>query len=1147
LKIIPLIFLSSALIAMGAPVPLQKPAPVPVEKLRLGNPSVLPMTGTWKFQTTAGENAPDGRFIPPLDQYFTASSSQEVNRASAVFSGQNTGHWCAENGNFPQWWQVDFGQPLEVRAVELHFENDAFIYQFTVQGSRDGASWITLADLSTGAKFDGSPLKITPGTCRYLRINFLGAHGDNNESKWAYIQKAKITVLQNGKETTWTPEPNAGQLAKADVFARPDFNDADWTNTPVPANWEIEGFSRPNYNNPDDTVGLYRRWMEIPAGFQGKQVLWHFDGVFDSAEIFVNGIRAGYHESGFTAFDIDVTKAIQPGKNNLFAVRVCKKTSSVDLDTGDYWALGGIYRENHLVALPALHVDDIRIVTPLKTNLSDATLNASVDVHGAAGRKFTLTGRLYSFDGKDAGMPELRQDGQVGADGVAEVKLSREIKSPKLWSAEKPNLYYLVLSLTENGQYVESVQERFGFRQIEIRGGVVLWNGVPIKTQGTCRHEEWAALGHALNEAAWRKDIELMKGANINAVRTSHYNHARRFLELCDEKGLYILDEVPGCWCDPKDPVFKPAWLLRTRETYLRDKNSPCVLAWSIGNENPLGPDNTAAFELMKQLDPTRPAFISQCGPGNLKTLDLDDYHYADLQGVRGIIASGDRKTTPFVITEGPHIFYTTDALSYDYGIKDFWGLALANQWNELWKSDSALGAFIWEWQDQGLADKFPEKDAVDPVAAALAGTKADTGAGAAAKAGDNSATALRGNNNKGIVDGFRNIKPEYWQVKMVYSPVRIEAREVAVTAGQCAIPLRNRYSFTDLSELACHWQALAGNKVLASGTARLACPPRSGATGNLPATPRAETLALKFVHPDGRAVFQARLRMPGAKRPQAPAALPASGPVRMEDRPNQLLVHAGGAVLVIDKQTGLISSWRAQGQNLIESGPILNLGEGRAYHGEHNWNGNMPYLQSKQAPLLKNVSVKTGPGSDGAVLVTISGDVYLAESPDLKGQLIYTLGVHPEALIDVDWKLNWNSADCRLFELGMKILTPSSLDKLSWSREGLWTDYPSESISAAAGTVGSGDLSFRCTKRDAHWAWLSGNQAPGLAAVEAGSPLHVRARQDEGNTVFFLSCAIAPPPDFSTGLLSEYMVVLKKGETVGGAFKLRMVPNGPR
>jgi beta-galactosidase len=1147
MKIAPYLFLiTTAFTAFGAPVPLQKPAPVPVEKLRVDNPSVLPMTGVWKFQTTTGENAPDGRFIPPLDQFVTASSSQGGNRPASVFAEHNTGHWCAENGNFPQWWQVDFGQPLDVRAVEFQFENDAFTYQFSVQGSSDGASWNTLSDLSAGTKNDCQPLKITPGNYRYLRVNFLGAHGDNNESKWAYIQKARITVLQNGKETVWIPEPNSGQLAKADAFARPDFSDAAWASIPVPANWEIEGFSRPNYNNPDDAVGLYRRWVEISAGFQGKQVLWHFDGVFDSAEVFVNGIRAGYHESGFTAFDIDVTKAIQPGKKNLFAVRVCKKTSSVDLDTGDYWALGGIYRENYLVALPALHVDDIRIVTPLKANYSDASLNASVDVHGAAGRKFTLTGRLYSFDGKEAGMPELKGEYQVGADGVATVELSREIKSPKLWSAEKPNLYYLVLSLSENGKEVESVQERFGFRQIEIRDGVVLWNGVPIKTQGTCRHEEWAVLGHALNEAAWRKDIELIKGANINAVRTSHYNHARRFLELCDEKGLYLLDEVPGCWSDTKDPQFKPAWLLHTRETFLRDKNSPCVLAWSIGNENPLGPNNTAAFELMKQLDPTRPAFISQCGTGNLKTLDMDDYHYPDLQGVRDLIASGDRKTTPFVITEGPHIFYTTEALSYDYGIKDFWGLALAKEWNELWKSDSALGAFIWEWQDQGLADKFPEKDAVDPVAAGLAGTNADTGAGATAKGGESAATALRGNNNKGIVDGFRNVKPEYWQVKMVYSPVVIEAREVAVANGQYVIPLRNRYSFTDLSELACHWQALAGDKVLAGGTAHFACPPRSDATGKLPAIPRAETLALQFVHPDGRTVFQARLGMPGAKPPGAPAPLPPSGPVRMEDRPNQLLVHAGGADLAIDKQTGLISSWRAQGQNLISSGPILNLGEGRAYHGEHNWQKNS-FLQTAQPPLLKNVSVKTGPGSDGGVLVTISGDVYLAESPEAKGELIYSLRVHPEAKIDVDWKLNWNSVDCRLFELGMKILTPATLDKLTWSREGLWTDYPSGSIGAAAGTVGSGDLSFRCTKRDAHWAWLSGKQPPGLAAVEAGSPLHVRARQEKDNTVFFLSSAIAPPADFSTGLLSEYLIVLKKGGTTGGAFELRVVPGSPR
>jgi hypothetical protein len=203
-------------------------------------------------------------------------------------------------------------------------------------------------------------------------------------------------------------------------------------NAPVPANWEIEGFSRPTFqergNNASDDIGLYRRWVEVPAKFSGQQVLWHFDGIYDGAEVFVNGQRVGYHESGFTAFDVDVTRALNPGQRNLFAVRVYKKTPSGNLDKGDFWCLGGN------------------------------------------------------------------------------------------------------------------------------RNGVLLWNGVPIKCTGTCRHEEFSPYGHALTEACWQTDVALMKAANINSIRTSHYNHSARFMELCDEAGFYVLDEVPFCWVGGNGP-----------------------------------------------------------------------------------------------------------------------------------------------------------------------------------------------------------------------------------------------------------------------------------------------------------------------------------------------------------------------------------------------------------------------------------------------------------------------------------------------------------------------------------------------------------------------------------------------------------------
>jgi beta-galactosidase len=624
---------------------------------------------------------------------------------------------------------------------------------------------------------------------RYVRLLILGATRRGGSTCWASVRNIGIHYeFGSGRLSVWTPpDPKPENPAQRDSFAATGLNDNAWASIPVPWNWEMAGFSKPTYDNPDDAVGLYRRKVDIPASFAGKTVIWHFEGVWDSAEIFINGKRAGYHESGFTAFDMDVTKFVQAGKRNLLAVRVCKNTPSDDLDTGDYWSLGGIYRDTYLIAVNPSHIRNIKVVTHLDSQNTNATLGISVGETQAAPGEMKLHAELFHADGtRVAGVAMDDQTDVQRAEGGV-MQLRAEVPKPLLWSAEKPNLYYAVLTLSVAGKVVERVQERFGFREIQIKNGVVLWNGTPIKCTGTCRHEEWAALGHALNENAWRTDLKLMKGCNINAVRTSHYNHAGRFLELCDEVGIYVLDEVPACWCNLSDPTLKYAFVQRTRETLDRDQNKPCVLAWSLANESGYGPNAAAMLQYVKANDPTRPAFVSQCGPWNNPLIDFVDTHYPSIEEVKRLASDPMRKTTPVVMTEQPHIFYVRDGLTYDYGEKDYWGQVLASNWSVVWPTDSILGSFIWEWQDQGIADKFP-----------------DSG---------RDSSGLRDNNNKGIVDGYRNVKPEYWNIKMVYSPVTTEARETAIANARdqlrndtyclpstlqnhCQLPCKYRYGY---------------------------------------------------------------------------------------------------------------------------------------------------------------------------------------------------------------------------------------------------------------------------------------------------------------------------------------------------------------
>jgi beta-galactosidase/beta-glucuronidase len=911
--------------------------------------------------------------------------------------------------------------------------------------------------------------------------------------------------------------PDHGYMVPA-AFAAPDAADADWKTIPVPANWEVEGFSIPTYQErsgkPSTDIGLYRRWVEIPASFAGQRVLWHFDGAYDGAEVFVNGQRCGYHESGFTAFDIDVTKALKPGQRNLMAVRLYKNTSSASLDHGDFWCLGGIYRETYLVALPPLHVDDVTVVTDLDAQYKDATLKSTVRVAGLAGARFTLSGELYFLDGAKVDLPASSQTGEIGADGTATVTLTTPVAAPKLWSAEKPNLYYVFYRLSDGNRSVERVQDRIGFRKVELKNGVVLINGVPVKFTGTCRHEEFSPYGHALTEECWKTDIALLKAANISAVRTSHYNHAARFMELCDEAGFYVLDEIPSCWVSNEINNASRTWayIFRSKETLDRDKNRACVVAWSCGNESGYGVNNQAEFDYMKAHDPTRLAFISQQNQNRNPRTDFEDYHYPPVPNIKAMITSPSRAKIPAIYTEIG-------------GIEDPWGQILNDNWAPIWSSDGITGAFIWEWQEQNLADRFPERWSISSP-----GGK-----------GFDAATHMRLAGGGGAVTADRQTKPNrYWNLKIVYSPVMIAAREVDPAGGQCVVPIQNRYSFTDLGELACRWQALAGEKELARGESHVAAKPRSTVDAKFPVTPGMDTLRLELIHPDGRIVYATRLCVKGYEGPAAPAALAASGPVRLSETDQSVVVEAAGTKLVLDKRTAQITSWRAGDQDLVVGGPILNLGESaKTTIGRVGSSGparGAATLSSTQPPQLRK-PVVTATMDGGNAKISVTADVSLAGSEEPKARLSYTLVVSPEAQADFAWKLDWKAADATAREAGMKFLLPARFDRMSWFSHSLWTEYPADHIANPHGSATGKDLAFSSFRREVHWLSLTGAGDYGLVALSAGGPLHTHGRVDNNGVMLFLSSGIA-----STGRdVTGDDIRLTKATALTGGFRLRV------
>jgi len=1096
------------------PLPLPSARPVPPDVLRAHNRWNLPMTGNWKFALTHGR-IKAGEFVPGSAGAFgvTASSNQGDNPPENAFDGTNDTRWCASDDSVPQWLQTDLGKDRQVTGVSFIWEHAGGGYQCRIEGKKDGGEWQTLADATAAPGIGDGPVIIKPAGVRFVRVTVTG-HADGS---WVSIREWQIHLAEDGQDVVWQPQAQPQpKISKGalDAFAALDFNDAGWDKLPVPSNWEMYGYSTPTYASVDNTVGQYRRWVKVPSSWAGRKIYWHFDGVLDGAEVFINGQKAGYHESGYTAWDIDLTGLINPGERNLFAVRVSKTTPSDDCETGDYQCMGGIYRDTSLIAVPPTHVAGITVQTPLDENYRNATLKVAVQVAGTPGATVALTGDLFSARTKKSTGVKISGSASIGADGNGTINMTAPVTAPALWSAEKPNLYYVVMQLADGGKKIERVEQRFGFKQIDFKNNIVLWNGQPIKCTGTCRHDYWADKGFALAETNWETDLKLMKAANINAVRTSHYNHAQRFLELCEEKGIYVLDEVPYCWIGDqvKKPAYAPYLLQRAAETLARDKNRPCVLAWSLGNENPMGTNSQAVMNFVRATDPTRPAFVSEQKPDEVKGQLWEDGHYPNPDRVDTIIRHG----TPANFTEHPHIFWQPETENYDPGAHDLWAEALINVWAKVWNAPTILGSFIWEWQNQGIAPQGAPAPHIGPWGP------------------DN----LFQENHKGIVTAYRVPKPEWWFVKQVYSPVQIAVRPLTAAGGNFTLAITNRYSFTDLNELTCRWTAYKGKKILKHGVRHIDCAPLASVEATFPAPDGVTKLRLEFDHADGTSVVAVNVPVVGAPVAQPPAALAAGDALTSQDGADTLRVANNLQEIIFDKRTGTIQSWRVHGKTIVVGGPILNLGEAKP-------SGEKSFYRAANPPVTDNVRVMAASAdADGDIRVTVAADVLTRTGGTSLGNLTANYDIRPDAEMAVNWSLNWTADKKNLWEEGVKFSLPAGMTRMRWLRDSYFTDYPAGHIGEPSGDCRADDIQFQASKRKLHWLTLTDRAGDGVALLPAaGTPLTARANSSATNGVtLFASREVAGPRDFSGSWVADHDIKARKDEALSGAFTLRAV-----
>ncbi|MFC9887182.1 glycoside hydrolase family 2 TIM barrel-domain containing protein [Streptomyces pilosus] len=511
-------------------------------------------------------------------------------------------------------------------------------------------------------------------------------------------------------------------------FHRTDTDDSDWETLPVPSVWQLHGHDFPIYLNitypywgPNgrgedpqppaaptryNPVGQYRRTFTVPRDWAGRRTLLHFEGVKSAHYVWINGELVGYDEDSYTPSEYDITDRLKPGTNQI-AVEVYRYADGDWLEDQDMIRLSGIFRPVHLYSVPAVHLRDFKLDTPLDDSYSAAELavTASVRAVGEAGSgRYTVETQLYDARGHAVWSRPLQQTADLaaapaGADVT--VRASKAVAAPRLWSAEQPYLYTAVLRLRDPaGEVVETLSHRVGFREFAIRDGLMRINGRPVSFRGTNRHEMHPARGTALTREDLVEDIRLIKRTNINSVRTSHYPNNPLWYELADEYGLYLVDETnlethgirseyPG-----SHPGWTAACVARARNMVHRDKNHPSVVIWSLGNEAGGGSTFTAMHDWIRSYDPTR--VIQYEGDDRPGVSDIRSRMYESPARVE----ERARDTTdrrPYVMIEYSHAMGNSNGNFRKY-------------WDVVRRHDVLQGGWIWDFADQSLHTPVPAR-----------------------------------------------------------------------------------------------------------------------------------------------------------------------------------------------------------------------------------------------------------------------------------------------------------------------------------------------------------------------------------------------------------------------------------------------------
>ncbi|KQM81822.1 beta-galactosidase [Sphingomonas sp. Leaf23] len=883
-----------------------------------------------------------------------------------------------------------------------------------------------------------------------------------------------------------SPTPEARPVG----FERPEYDVSRWGTVAVPGILQAEGQGTPvfvgsGYPFPMDQpridhrlneVGSYRRTVMVPAHFAGRRLLLTIGAAGAAYYLWVNGQRIGYSEDSKLPAEFDVTSAMRTGANTV-AIELYRYADGSYLEDQDFWRVNGIERSVTLYAAPATHVRDIDVRAGLANGYRDGTLNLTVALGGKAAAGMRVRARLLDGD-----RTLLVREGTP--DTARAVRFDATLPAIRPWSAETPDLYTLLLELIDaHGRVVEATQRRIGFRTVAVVDGEVRVNGRRITIRGVNRHEHDPRTFRIVSDATLLRDLELMKAANVNALRLSHYPNDPRIYDLADRVGLYLMDEanieshgylsqaqqsgdVEGTLLGYK-PEWKAAHLDRVERMVERDKNHPSIIFWSLGNETGIGSSFEAAARWVKARDTTRlVSFLGHSMSGwrhpTNPYVDIFAPMYDDIEKLVDY-AERPEYTQPLILCEYAH------AMGNSLGnFQDYWDVIHAHR--------KLQGGFVWDWVDQTILRKDAQgrdywaqgRDFV--------------------KDGDDSPVG------DGVIGADRVPDPEYHELAKVYAPIAFER------AGD-GYRVINRHDHIDLSRFTLDYALLEDGREVATGTLTtpaVAAGARAPLSIALPAPrdPAAERMlvlraragrgAIPLV-PAGHVVAweQFALSPPRAQ----PAFTAAATPV---DAGDTLALRAGDAVLEVDKATGLVRRYARGATTLLTGGapdfwraPTDNdIGTGLT-KSHKMW---QVFSQQRRVDAI---------AIDGDAIV-VTHDMGVGSVKVTTRWTMDAAGVARAALRFMSLRDDLPDPP----RIGVQFAMPATLDRIRWYGRGPWESYADRKTSALIGRY-AGLLADQYhgyarpqesgTKQDVRWIEVTGATGTGLR-VAGDRPLAVNA-----------------------------------------------------